>query len=173
MRADEDVLICLRGAKGQALVALEDRLLMVKAGFMAGAAFGGKVTMIPYLDVTGLQIHTHLMTAVLEVRTPSYSSAVSKSYWSQDKSEDPWKAPNCIPIGNKKAAAQWHPYLDVIRNKIAEAKRLQTQPASAPGRLEPGPEDFTQALERLDKLHRAGGLTDAEFEQAKGKLLSS
>lgn len=45
--ADEEVRAVIKGQSKQALVALGDRLIIVKPGFQAGAGFGAKVTTIP------------------------------------------------------------------------------------------------------------------------------
>ena len=60
-----------------------------------------------------------------------------------------------------------------LRGRTPENERPPTKPLSgvraAVGERKPA--DLVGALERLDKLHRSGGLSDAEFEAAKRKLL--
>jgi hypothetical protein len=60
-----------------------------------------------------------------------------------------------------------------VRGKTPEHERPPTKPLSGvrAAVAERAPQDLVGALERLDELHRSGGLTDAEFEAAKRKLL--
>ena len=52
----EEVLVCLQGGRGEALVALADRLLILKAGFPSGAWFGWKVKVFPYWGITSVEV---------------------------------------------------------------------------------------------------------------------
>jgi hypothetical protein len=167
---DENVLVALVGTSGQALVALDDRLLIVKPGYMAGATFGAKVTSFPYRDISAIEVNTTWMSGVIEVIVPGYDGRKPTSYWSGDKDKDPFKISNCLPIP-KKAASEWQPHLDAIRQKIARAKHAP-HPSSAPA---PGGgagnNDLIASLERLQALRTAGALSDEEFQAAKERLL--
>jgi hypothetical protein len=164
---DENVLIVLVGGSNQSLVALDNRLMIVKPGFMAGATLGAKVTSFPYRDISALEVNTHMLTAVVEVIAPGYDGRQPTSYWSRDKNQDPFKLSNCVPT-NKKGVQLWQPYLEKIRAKIAEAKH---PPAIAQPQSAPTQDGLVAELERLQSLKQSGALTDAEFEQAKARLL--
>src|SRR5438105_12481657 len=56
----EQVRFCIVGNNGQAIVALTERMLVVKKGFMAGASFGGRATSFNYSDVGAVQVNTGL-----------------------------------------------------------------------------------------------------------------
>lgn len=60
-----------------------------------------------------------------------------------------------------------------LRGKTPDHERPPTKPLSGvrAAVAEKAPQDLVGTLERLDKLHRSGGLTDAEFGAAKRKLL--
>jgi hypothetical protein len=68
------------GSQLQTLVALSDRVVILKAGFLANASFGCRVTTIRYRDMTGIEVATGMSSAVLQVTSPSYS-AVKADYW--------------------------------------------------------------------------------------------
>jgi hypothetical protein len=72
----------------------------------------------------------------------------------------------------------WMPY-SLPRNQTQQAaynRQLQDQFASTcrvpPAVPAPAPRDPVAGLKDLDALHRSGGLTDAEFQAAKAKLLA-
>jgi Protein of unknown function (DUF2510) len=150
---EETVHVCLASA-GRGLVALDSRLLIAKAGLLAGATFGAKVTSFDYLQIIGIEITTKVTTAVLQVQTANYPSGQHGGYWSSDKNTDPWKLPNTLPIANKKQAASWAPYLTEVRSLIDAAKR---EPTSAAGQ---SPPDIPESLERLHSLHQDDSLLD-------------
>jgi Short C-terminal domain len=169
----ENVLIALVGSSGQALLALDDRILLVKPGHMAGATFGAKVTSFPYRDISAVEVNTTWMSGVIEIIVPGYDGRKPTSYWSSDKDKDPFKISNCLPIP-KKAASSWQPYLDAIRQKIAQAKSAQHHSTDS----QPTPEqaqnnDLVASLERLQALRASGALSDEEFQQAKERLLGN
>ena len=55
-------------------------------------------------------------------------------------------------------------------NRQLQAKFASTRPCPA-ALPEPPPHDTLTALKELGALHESGQLTDAEFEQAKAKVL--
>jgi len=65
------------------------------------------------------------------------------------------------------------PGLETEREPIPERFRKPPPPPPRPKseRPPPTPVDVAAQLERLDKLHKAGSLTDAEFEAAKKRVL--
>ncbi len=77
------------GASGQSLIAFGDRLVIIKTGLMAGASFGGKVTVFPYQDIVSIEENSGMVTAVIEVLTAAHSGERDKSYWSQKRATDP------------------------------------------------------------------------------------
>jgi hypothetical protein len=167
MNQDEKVLFCLVGNYNQSLVALDERILVVKTGFMAGATFGGRVTSFHYKDITGIEVNTGLINGIIEISTPSYQGTKEKDWWSMDRDRDPMKVSNCIPI-EKAKLKEYQPYLEKLRQKIRDAKTTMT---SIP-KLYPSEKDIGSELEKLASLRSSGMLSDEEFEQAKKKLLS-
>jgi hypothetical protein len=80
MEEGERVLFCLRGDLSHSLIAFEDRVLVVKRGIMAGTAFGALTATFYYPDITGIEVNTGLLTAVIEISTPSYQATARRSW---------------------------------------------------------------------------------------------
>jgi hypothetical protein len=162
MHSGELVDFCLVGEFNQAIVSLDDRLFVLKSGFMAGSTFGSRVTSIYYRDITSIEVNTGLLMGVIEVCTPSYEGTRTKSYWDSSRDRDPKQLSNCIPI-SKVYLKELQPYLDKLRAKIVEAKR--------PNWKSEDKVDLSSEIQKLSELNKQGILTDEEFQQAKKKLL--
>jgi len=142
---EERVLFCLRGSLNHSLVAFDERLMIVKPGFHAGTTFGSLVTTFYYQDVTGIQLHTFLFTGWIEVSSPSFQGRErKKNRQPRGSDRDVYKLPNCIPI-SKRRRDEYGPYMQQLRERI----------------------------ERIADLHRAGVLSEAEFERLKQVLLEN
>ncbi len=173
MSEDENVRFCLLSPSGiggwsQAIVALDDRLLVIKPGMAAMATFGARVTSFYYRDITGIEVNTGLVQGVIEINTPSYQGTAQKDFWSvRDNSKDPFQVTNCLPI-SKRDLKDYRPYIDRLRTIIREAKHGQATP---PPPHQSG-NTLSSELEKLVSLRDSGVLTDEEFQQAKKRLLS-
>ncbi len=110
------------GVSAQAIVALDDRLLIVKAGIMAGATGGGRITEFRYRDILGIQVNTGITTATIIVQTAGVNTT-SGDYWAThslghaSRKDDPWKLPNAIPT-NKQLLKRYGPDLEHIRERV-------------------------------------------------------
>jgi len=164
---NEKVLFCLVGHWGQTLVALTDRLLIIKVGMRAGATFGERVTTFYYRDITGIDVNTGLVNGAIEISTPSYQGTEQKGFWNTDRTRDPATLSNCISL-SKSDLEKYQPHLKELREMINEAKR-------APGLNTPqdSSEGIATQLERLKKLYESGALTAEEFQIAKKRILES
>jgi hypothetical protein len=161
----EDVLFCLRGSLAHSLVALDERLLIVKPGFHAGTTFGTLTTTFYYQDVTGIQLHTFLVTGWIEVSSPSFQGRERKRNRQPRTSDrDVYKLPNCIPIA-KRRVDDYHEALMRLRERIEFCKRYARLSAEAP--------PIISSLERIAKLRRSGALSEDEYVRLKQVLLES
>jgi hypothetical protein len=163
----ENVRFCLITAPAlnqmQALVALDDRLLIIKPGFMSGSFGGYRATSFYYADITGIEVNQSFVGAVIEVNNASYASTPEKDYWNtKDPNSNPWKVSNCLPV-NKTLLNHYKPYLDELRGLIREAKRPQVAISQDTG--------LAGQLEQLATLRTSGVLSEEEFQRAKEKLL--
>ncbi|MDP8212067.1 MAG: SHOCT domain-containing protein [Candidatus Zapsychrus exili] len=165
LNQNETVLFCLVGNFSQSLIALDERILVIKSGFMAGATFGSRVTSLHYKDITGIEVNTGLLTGVIEISTPSYQGTREKDWWAMARDRDPMKVSNCIPI-EKNKLKEYQPYLEKLRQKIRDAKNTVNLNSHDDGK------SIGSELEKLVSLYSSGMLSNEEFEQAKKKLLS-
>jgi len=156
----EELQFCLLGDHKQSLIALGDRIIIIKPGFLAGAAFGEVVSSFRYDEIKGIDVNTGLLISFVEFRTKKMGGK-AKGFWASKPQDDPMKAPNCLPI-HKNYLSEYQPYLDKIR---LFSKKKQSEGMSSS-------EDMVGKLEKLSSLHSSGVLSDAEFERAKQKLLS-
>lgn len=164
----ETVRFCVKGDWEHTLVALDDRVLIVKAGMWAGTTFGTRVATIHFRDITGIEVNTGLLNCVIEVASPSYPAVGKKSVWLKGNTSgfnrDPETESNCVPIirPNLKQAM---PFLNELRQLISQAKSNESSTA--------GGATLGQQLKELAALRDAGALSDEEFAQAKARLLAS
>ena len=156
------VRFCIQGVNSQAIVALEDRMLVIKPGWQAAASFGARVTSFYYRDVTGIEINTGLVMGVIEINSPAYQGTGTKDYWSTRKDHDPHRATNCIPI-RKGDLKKFKPSLDELERLVRDAKEDRSRFADARG--------IGAELEKLAELRASGVLTEEEFQRAKGRIL--
>lgn len=161
----ESVLFCLRGSLGHSLIALDERLLIVKPGFHAGTTFGTLTTTFYYQDVTGIQLHTFLFTGWIEVSSPSFQGRERKRNRQPRTSDrDVYKLPNCIPI-SKRRVDEYHDALGRVRERIEFAKRQVHISTEAP--------PLIASLERIANLRRSGALSEDEYARLKAVVLAS
>lgn len=169
MAVGERVEFCLVGASNQALVVLDDRVLILKTGFLAGAAFGGRAAAFHLSDISGIQVNTGLINGSIEIHTPGLGATKAGDFFTTDAKSDPFKLPNCIPIA-KVDLKLFQPYLDRLRAKIAIARdpgRPKTDQASQGG------PDIASQLAKLGELHSSGLLSPEEFAAAKKLVLGT
>ncbi len=171
MGEDESIEFCLLSQSGvggwsQVIVALDERLLVIKPGMAAGATFGARVTSFYYRDITGIEINTGLLQGVIEINTPSYQGTAQKDYWNvRDQNKNPFLVTNCLPI-SKRDLKHYKPYIDKLRTMIREAKQERVTP------LPPqGGNNLSSELDKLASLKASGVLTEEEFQQAKKRVL--
>ena len=126
----EEIIFCLRGSLGQSLVALPERVLVIKPGFYAGTMFGSLVTSIHYGDITGVQVHTFLVSGWIEISSPSFQGRERKrSGWPHGRDRDVYKLPNCVPI-SRRHLVEFEPALRRLLEQISlfkpTARRAET-----------------------------------------------
>jgi hypothetical protein len=159
----ENVRAALKGNSGQALLALDDRLVILKAGLMVGATLGGKATSFPYGQVSAIELKAGPLNAVLQIHSSAFQANQVGSYWTSDKKHDPWKLPNCITAPSA-SAKEWQPYLDAIRTRIARG-------AWPRGSATPSSVDANVLIRRIDPA-REGAVLDVVWSQGADPVRS-
>ena len=160
---DEQVVVVITGASNQALIGTDRRAFVYKKGFMAGAAFGSEMTSWDYRNLVGVQLHAGMMSGSVVLQAPGQSGSKT-NYWKQGD-DDPFKAPNAIPVSRP---------FDQAEKGVAELRRLIAQahaPVQAPAAA-PQPVSFAEEIAKLADLRSSGALTDEEFAAAKARLLA-
>ena len=165
--AGERAEFCLRGDLNHSLIALDERLLIVKPGFHAGTTFGSLVTTIYYRDVTGIQLHTFLLSGWIEISSPSFQGRERKrNRHPRTSDRDVYKLPNCVPI-HKRRVPHYGPSLERLRELVARTKEAKPREAR-PGGLS----SVVVELERLEALRTRGTISADEFAAAKELVLA-
>ncbi len=139
---DEHVRFGIEGMDGQCIIALDERLLVIKPGFVRGGVygavaasrrdgdgtdFGGKVASIRYGDITSIETNILASNSVITINALGYQANESHNQVYQGNDVAPAKdfmlsdAPTSIPI-TRWALEKAKPYLYMISDFIGEAK---------------------------------------------------
>jgi hypothetical protein len=108
------------------LAIFEDRCLVIKKGlgtsFMSGRLGGGMSATFDYLDITGVEYNTGMLTGVLEILTASYSGRETNSPWDFKSDRGAHAASNMLPR-DKIFYKGVRPYIEEMKQLIRLAKR--------------------------------------------------
>ncbi len=139
---DEHVRFGIEGMDGQCIIALDERLLVIKPGFVRGGVFGaaaasrtdgdgtdfgGKVASIRYADIDSIEINPVSSNSVIKINALDYQLNESHNDIYQGNDVAPAKdftlsaSLTTIPI-TRWALAKSKPYLYMISDFIGEAK---------------------------------------------------
>ena len=127
MNEDEQIRFGIEGMDGQCIVALDERLLVVKPGFVRGTEFGGQVASIYYGDIENIETNAAASNSVIKVNALHYELNESHNEVYQGNDVPPAKdfmlfdAPTSIPI-TRWALQKSKRYLYMIAYLIGKAK---------------------------------------------------
>lgn len=96
LTADEQVITVLEGRAKQALVVTNQRLLLIKPGFMAGATLGANVTSFAFATVNGINAHVSMGGGVIEIVSSGHQ-AFRQTGGGHDFNKASYELPNCLP----------------------------------------------------------------------------
>ncbi len=170
LNPDEEVLVKLKGVAIEALVCTNQRVLVLKAGFLAGVTFGSNVFQLPYETVGAVEVKFHLFTGYFELSAGGMQNT-AKSYWSGDPATSAQMAPNCVSLGDRKQANRFRSACSVIlaqKNSPSAASTAET--AGSPEASSPNA--IIDTISRLGEMRDAGVITNEEFEAKKKDLLA-
>ena len=68
----EHVRFGIEGMNGQCIIALTERLLVIKPGFVRGTDFGGLATSISYADIDSIETNVAVSNSVIKINALSY-----------------------------------------------------------------------------------------------------
>ena len=75
LASDEDVITIFSGRSRQAMIVTDRQVLIVKPGFMAGAALGAKAASFSFESITTINVHSGPGVAALEVVAAGYPAS--------------------------------------------------------------------------------------------------
>lgn len=175
-RSDEELLMLITEPYTNhqgALLVFEDRCMIVKGGFiggfMAGSLGGERASTFYFNQITGIEYNSGFVNGVLEILTPSYQGTANKDFWRgttksrNADSNDPWTLSNCLPL-TKDGYNSARDLVDELKRMIANFGRPSQNSQS-------GSFDLATEIAKLSDLYDKGILSEAEFSQAKSKLL--
>jgi hypothetical protein len=102
----EEILVKLKGAFTEALICTDRRVMIVKAGFMAGVTLGSNVFQVPYRNITGAQVCKHWITGYFELSAGGVQNQPT-SYWGS-RGRDAQHRENCVSINRSDAFARFN-----------------------------------------------------------------
>jgi len=157
----EPVEVVILGPSNQAVIGTDRRAFIFKKGHIAGASFGAELTSWDYRNLVGVQLHTGMMTGAVILQGPGQSGTKTNTWGNKD--DDPYKAPNAIPLNRPFDKAQAG--VAALRQRIADAHNPshplpQSTPSIAPNLI-------ADELMKLSQLRDSGVLTEDEFAQQK------
>jgi hypothetical protein len=127
MYEDEGIRFAIEGMDGQLIIALDERLLVVKPGFVREPDFGGQVASIYYGDIDSIETNVAASNSVIKINTLYYQLNENHAQNYQGNHVPPAKDfmlsdnPTSIPI-TRWALSKGKPYLYMIADFIGEAK---------------------------------------------------
>jgi hypothetical protein len=127
MYEGEGIRFAIEGMDGQLIIALDERLLVVKPGFVREPDFGGQVASIYYGDIDSIETNVAASNSVIKINTLYYQLNENHAQNYQGNHVPPAKDfmlsdnPTSIPI-TRWALSKGKPYLYMISNFIGEAK---------------------------------------------------
>jgi hypothetical protein len=127
MEEDEHIRFGIEGMDGQLIIALDERLLVVKPGFVREPDFGGQVTSVYYGDIDSIETNVAASNSVIKINTLYYQLNENHAQNYQGNHVPPAKDfmlsdnPTSIPI-TRWALSKGKPYLYMIADFIGEAK---------------------------------------------------
>ena len=148
----------------QCLVLTDQRAIIVKIGWRSGQTLGGKVTSFEYRNISSVEVRASILTGTFEISSGGMQGP-ERSYYSANKADGAWHAPNTIPISK-----QQQPRFQQVASFIRERARLATQSVAQP--VLPTAPDIPDQLRKLAELKDQGILTEAEFNAKKTELLA-
>jgi Short C-terminal domain/Bacterial PH domain len=164
LTSSETVLVSLNPNLGEGIAVTDQRVIVLKAGSIAGAgSFGKKAITYTYSQLTSVEHregpfggHIKLLAAGVEESGPPSNDG------------DNCKRENVVTYSSRGLRETMREVVRMIQEHITSAHSAAPGPASAAG-----VPDLADQLLKLSTLHAQGVLSDAEFAAAKARLIGS
>ena len=115
---NETIIVALKGLYKEYLIATDQRVYIIKKGFMTGHTFGSNVFSMPYHNITSVQLHFNMISGYFEISSGGVQSG-QKSFWANDSETSVQKAPNTISL-SKNIKSEFDKAAAIINKKITE-----------------------------------------------------
>lgn len=168
LTTDETILGQVIGNFGQAIVATNHKVLVVKTGLMAGQTFGGKATSFDYRTLVGVEVRSGFGQGEFELMAGGLLASQGNRNRDKVKVNE---SPNGVVF--PKTNQKWFDQMaGMIREMTAAAHGSGTslRPAQAPESAT-SLSSIPDQIKQLADLHQAGVLTHDEFNAKKAELL--
>jgi hypothetical protein len=118
----EGIRFAIEGMDGQCIIALNERILVLKPGSAIDESYSGLVTSIRYSDIVSIQIRQDSSNRVIEINTSDYQ--VTETHTGQGPPESNFflsDDPNSLPIA-KWAVSKYKAHLLELSELVREAR---------------------------------------------------
>lgn len=157
------VLVALKGAFGEYLVATTDRVYIFKKGFMTGHIIGSGTFSASYKQITNIIYDFHMMSGTFSIATAGTDFS-KKDYWSNG-SDSASQAPNVISL----IAAIKDDFKQAASILLQYKDEKESSPATTD--TESTTQDPYDQIRQLKGLLDDGIITQADFDAKKKQLL--
>jgi hypothetical protein len=157
----ERVLGVVVGNFGQAVVATDHKVLVLKHGMMSGQTLGGKASSYDYKTMVGIEVRLGgFGSGEFEILAGGLQNIQGSKVGAK---VDMGKSPNGVVFGKHGG-----------REEAFDAMAAKIREKAATGGQTPAPtqESIPDAIKKLSELHDAGILSDDEFNNKKSELLA-
>lgn len=158
----EEIIVKLHpSAQGEAIVVTERRVIIIKAGLIAGAgAFGARSKSFYFNQITSVDLRIGITGGHLQLTVAGSVESKDSSFSKMIEAENAITFTGQYKEIMKKVA-------EIIREKIHTVHTTTVQVATTSDKAA-----FIQELKELAELKQQGILTEEEFQSAKAKLLN-
>lgn len=155
-----------------ALVATDQRVIIIKTAAALGKLFGGTTASFAYQQITSVDVHKQVLSGYVEITGGGVGAGGGWGTKQYASAKDRNSASNTFvfsKMGDGETKTQQ--VVSVIREQIT----LVHAPKASVAQAVPGNQpvlDIPEQIKKLASLRDAGALSDAEFEAKKAELLS-
>lgn len=157
----EQVVVKVKGSLGEGLVITDKRLYVLKWGFMAGSAFGGRCMAFEFKNISSLEIKKNLLTGTLEVLTAATQNSQNKNYFGTGQNSA-IESDNIVTFQGVDFK---------LFQEVTNIGRDMINKAHNPMQGSAKPDDSLVQLEKLAELKEKGIITEDEFVAKKKQML--
>lgn len=164
----DTVLVCLNGQGGEALVATESRVMVLKAGYSSGAMLGRKAKSFRYDHISSVEYSCGALQGRVQITAPG-SAEQSHGFRQADPIAAFAAASQAENVCNFPSSKRkvFQAAANLIRERVDQSHNAAHQVAATSQ-----PDDIPTQIKKLAELKAAGIINEDEFAQKKAELLA-